>query len=137
MKWEPNVIHRTILVAGAAAVAACTGASSDRRVPGRETTRTDSSAGAIATRGESSASSSPAAASKADGGAANHEGRIPVLEYHLIGDKDSRWGRSRENFRKDLELLYDRGYRPMTVGQMLAKDFSAIPAGKSPVIFTF
>ena len=29
----------------------------------------------------------------------NEHGRIPILEYHLVGDKDSRWGRSRERFR--------------------------------------
>jgi hypothetical protein len=68
---------------------------------------------------------------------ANHQGRIPVLEYHLIGDKESRYGRERENFRKDLQLLYDRGYRPITVAQMLDKDFSMVPEGKSPVVFTF
>src|SRR5215208_917616 len=42
----------------------------------------------------------------------NELGRIPVLEYHLIGDKEARWERERGQFRKDLELLYARGYRP-------------------------
>ena len=38
--------------------------------------------------------------------APNLKGRIPVLEYHLVGDSNGRWTRSRESFRKDLELLY-------------------------------
>ena len=66
----------------------------------------------------------------------NQNGRIPILEYHLVGDKDSRWGRSRERFRKDLELLYARGYRPITVAQLVDGDID-IPAGTSPVVFTF
>jgi hypothetical protein len=36
---------------------------------------------------------------------ANERGRIPILEYHLVGGTDSRWGRSSARFRKDLELL--------------------------------
>lgn len=68
--------------------------------------------------------------------APNENGRIPILEYHLVGDKDSRWGRSREHFRKDLELLYARGYRPITVAQLVDGDID-IPAGTSPVVFTF
>ncbi|HTC25034.1 MAG TPA: polysaccharide deacetylase family protein [Gemmatimonadales bacterium] len=66
----------------------------------------------------------------------NSLGRIPILEYHLIADHDSRWGRAREGFRRDLQLLYDRGYRPITVAQLIDGDI-ALPAGTSPVVFTF
>jgi hypothetical protein len=66
----------------------------------------------------------------------NTLGRIPVLEYHLIADRDSRWGRSRDGFRRDLELLYDRGYRPITIAQLIDGDI-ALPPGTSPVVFTF
>ncbi len=62
--------------------------------------------------------------------------RIPILEYHLIGDRDSRWGRSRDGFRRDLQLLYDRGYRPITVAELVDGSFT-LPAGRSPVVFTF
>ena len=68
--------------------------------------------------------------------APNENGRIPILEYHLITDKDSRWGRSADHFRRDLKLLYDRGYRPVTVAEMIDRRFD-IPAGTSPVVFTF
>jgi hypothetical protein len=68
--------------------------------------------------------------------AANPAGRIPILEYHLIGDKDSRWGRSRDGFRRDLQLLYDRGYRPITVAELVDGSFRLAP-GQSPVVFTF
>jgi Polysaccharide deacetylase len=68
--------------------------------------------------------------------AQNEHGRIPILEYHLVGDKDSRWGRSAEHFRHDLQILYERGYRPITVSQLVDRQID-IPAGTSPVVFTF
>ena len=68
----------------------------------------------------------------------NHLGRIPILEYHLIGGaKNELYRRTAESFRKDLEDVYARGYRPITVSQMLDKDFREVPAGMSPVIFVF
>jgi len=79
---------------------------------------------------------SPATAQSSAPREPNDKGRIPILEYHLIADKDTRWGRSADNFRRDLQLLYDRGYRPITVADLIDKHFD-IPAGTSPVVFTF
>jgi peptidoglycan/xylan/chitin deacetylase (PgdA/CDA1 family) len=62
--------------------------------------------------------------------------RIPILEYHLIGNADTRWGRSVETFRGDLELLHARGYRPITVRQLVRGDYE-LPPGTRPVVFTF
>ncbi len=62
--------------------------------------------------------------------------KIPILQYHLIGDTDSRWKRSRDGLRRDLQLLYDRGYRPITVAQLVDRKFD-IPRGTSPVVITF
>jgi hypothetical protein len=68
----------------------------------------------------------------------NHLGKIPVLEYHVIGgDKNSLYTRTVASFKADLEDVYRRGYRPITVAQMLDKNFSDVPAGMSPVIFVF
>ena len=65
-------------------------------------------------------------------------GRIPILEYHVIGDSASgMFTITRELFRKNLEMLYERGYRPITVAQLIDRDFSAVPKGMSPVVFTF
>ena len=69
--------------------------------------------------------------------APNKMGRIPVLEYHLISDHDALYSRTREHFRADLEDAYRRGYRPITVSQMLDKDFRDVPAGMSPIIVVF
>ena len=66
----------------------------------------------------------------------NEVGRIPVLEYHLIGDPDGRWQRSPESFKRDLEILYERGYRPVSVSEMVDGRID-LPYGLSPVVFTF
>jgi polysaccharide deacetylase len=66
----------------------------------------------------------------------NELGRIMVLEYHLIGDRNSTYSRERATFRKDLELLYRRGYRPVSMAQVLDRKLD-IGRGLSPVVFTF
>ena len=66
----------------------------------------------------------------------NEMGRIMVLEYHLITDHNSAYARERSQFRKDLELLYDRGYRPVNMSDVLDKKLN-LPRGLSPVVFVF
>jgi peptidoglycan/xylan/chitin deacetylase (PgdA/CDA1 family) len=77
-----------------------------------------------------------AAATPASPRVPNEMGRVPVLMYHLVGDHESSWGRERENFRRDLALLYERGYRPVNMVDVLDKKID-LPAGLSPVVFTF
>lgn len=67
----------------------------------------------------------------------NRLGRIPVLEYHLIGDHDALYSRTREHFRADLEYVYRHGYRPVTLSQVLDKNFNDVPVGLSPVVVVF
>lgn len=69
---------------------------------------------------------------------ANELGRIMVLEYHRIarpGDKEGEFVRTAANFRKDLQELYQRGYRPVTMKQVATGDIN-LPAGTTPVVFT-
>jgi hypothetical protein len=66
----------------------------------------------------------------------NELGRIPILVYHEIGDTEARWRRARDRFRADLEILYDRGYRPVGIGELVDRSFD-LPRGLSPVIITF
>src|SRR5205814_9243914 len=63
-------------------------------------------------------------------------GRVMVLEYHLITDHNGLYARERGQFRKDLELLYDRGYRPVNMADVLDKNLN-LPKGISPVVFVF
>ena len=66
----------------------------------------------------------------------NELGRIPVLVYHTVGETESRWQRARDRFRADLELLYARGYRPISIGELVDRRID-LPAGLSPVVITF
>ncbi len=66
----------------------------------------------------------------------NEMGRIMVLEYHLITDHNSDYARQRGQFRKDLELLYNRGYRPVNMSDVLDKKLN-LPRGLSPVVMVF
>ena len=66
----------------------------------------------------------------------NERGRVPILEYHIVGDSAGRWARLRSDFERDLEMLYERGYRPVTVAELVDGDLD-LPAGTSPVVFTF
>ena len=98
-----------------------------------------------AKRGNTSPGGGGTASSAGDRGAdstrllpPNRLGRIPVLEYHVIGgEKNWLYTRTRESFRQDLEDVYRRGYRPITVAQLLDKDFSDVPVGMSPVVVVF
>jgi len=100
----------------------------------------DSAAGALAATG-ATVGANPTAGSASDTGKKlpqNHSGRIPVLEYHVIGgEKNGLYTRTVASFKADLEDVYKRGYRPITIAQMLDKNFSDVPDGMSPVVFVF
>ena len=66
----------------------------------------------------------------------NELGRIMILEYHKIDYPEDRWTRTPENFRRDLDTLYARGYRLVSLGDLLDGRL-AVPAGTTPVVLTF
>ena len=68
--------------------------------------------------------------------APNELGRVMILEYHKIDYPEERWTRTPENFRRDLETLYARGYRLVSLGDLLDGRL-AVPAGTTPVVLTF
>ena len=68
--------------------------------------------------------------------APNELGRVMILEYHKIDYPEERWTRTPENFRRDLETLYARGYRLVALGDLLDGRI-ALPAGTTPVVLTF
>lgn len=115
-------------------VAACgnSGSSSSARPVTHDSTRIRSSTTA------SRALAARAAAITAEGDTLqpNEMGRIPILEYHLIGDAESRWTRERNQFRKDIEMLYARGFRPVNMVDVLDRKMD-VPRGLSPVVLVF
>ncbi len=68
--------------------------------------------------------------------APNELGRIPVAEYHVIADKDALYSRERSHFARDLEDFYRRGYRPVTISQLLDRKID-LPRGLSPLVVVF
>jgi peptidoglycan/xylan/chitin deacetylase (PgdA/CDA1 family) len=68
--------------------------------------------------------------------APNELGRFMILEYHKIDYPEERWTRTPENFRRDLETLYAKGYRLVNLGDLLDRRIT-LPAGTTPVVLTF
>ena len=66
----------------------------------------------------------------------NELGRVLILEYHRIDATEGPWTRTPEHFRDDLESLYTRGYRLISLRDLVAERI-AIPAGTTPVVLTF
>lgn len=96
--------------------------------------------GAVAASTPASATSESGGAVQPDGGPTsnlppNELGRIMVLEYHRLGEPEGEFVRKASNFRKDLESLYAKGYRPITMRQVAEGNID-VPAGTTPVVFT-
>ena len=66
----------------------------------------------------------------------NELGRIMVLEYHKIDLPEERWTRTPANFRRDLERLWERGYRLVALNDVLDGKIG-IRRGTTPVVLTF
>jgi hypothetical protein len=75
-------------------------------------------------------------ASAAPSRAPNELGSIMILEYHRIGEPESRWTRSPASLRRDLERLWEEAYRPIPLTDLI-RGAIHLPAGTSPVVFTF
>jgi peptidoglycan/xylan/chitin deacetylase (PgdA/CDA1 family) len=135
-----------IAMASAFVFAACAGDSSTRTADASAQTAASSAqtAGSSQTAGstQTSASDSTQTAAPATGPVTslppNELGRIPILEYHLIetSEKPSQWRRSPAELRQDLQYLYDHGYRPVNMVDVLDKKMN-LPRGTSPVVFVF
>lgn len=66
----------------------------------------------------------------------NENGQIMLLMYHGIDKKETDWVRTPENFRKDLETLYEKGYRVINLKDYLENNIK-VEAGYTPVVLTF
>jgi len=66
----------------------------------------------------------------------NDDGKVLILQYHHVEDKDANWTRKTKEFRHDLERLYKLGYRPVTLREYLDNNVLLAP-GATPVVMTF
>ena len=68
---------------------------------------------------------------------ANELGVVPVVMYHqLREDGGSVYDMTEEEYRQELEWMFDNGYRPVTTSQ-LARGEIDVPAGTKPVVLTY
>ena len=75
----------------------------------------------------------------------NEAGVVPILMYHSIDtkgvgrykpDQVGSYVRSPDGFRKELQRMYDLGFRPVNLGEYLNNKVD-IALGRSPVVLTF
>jgi hypothetical protein len=66
----------------------------------------------------------------------NTDGVVFVAMYHRVMPEEGSYTRSKENFKKDLQRLYDMGFRPVTLGEYLDDTMDLAP-GASPVVMTW
>lgn len=67
---------------------------------------------------------------------ANELGKVMVLQYHKIGYPEERFQRTPENFRADLQSLYQAGYYPVNFIDLI-RGLRDVPLAKKPVVLTF
>lgn len=67
----------------------------------------------------------------------NENGKIMILMYHKFADEQKDgWTRSFDNFKKDLETLYEKNYYPINMSDYI-NGYIDVPYGKTPVVLTF
>lgn len=67
----------------------------------------------------------------------NEKGKIIIAMYHTFSDVETNeYNRSFDNFRKDLEYMYELGYRTISLTEYLNNDIK-VPVGCTPIILTF
>jgi peptidoglycan/xylan/chitin deacetylase (PgdA/CDA1 family) len=68
---------------------------------------------------------------------ANELGVIPVFMYHrFTPTPKGEYDRSLDDFRGEIQRLYDGGYRPILARDLITGHID-VPAGKTPVVLTF
>jgi len=66
----------------------------------------------------------------------NEAGKIMILMYHNLGEEEKTWTRTVENFKKDLEVLYEKGYRPISLTDYVRGNITT-EMGYTPIVLTF
>lgn len=67
---------------------------------------------------------------------ADESGEVMVLMYHNIGEEEATWTRTPDNFRRDLQTLYDKGFRCISLEDYVKGNITT-KAGFTPVVLTF
>jgi peptidoglycan/xylan/chitin deacetylase (PgdA/CDA1 family) len=93
-------------------------------------------AGQATPNGRAAAAPGPGSTPGAYFADANELGKVLVLMYHRLGYPETRYQRTPEGLRSDLQKLYDGGYFPVNFSDLVA-GLPSLPPGKKPVVLTF
>jgi len=63
--------------------------------------------------------------------------RVPILMYHRIDLRKSRYSVTPQNFRRHLRALYRAGYSTISLEEYVTGDMSGVPRGRRPIVLTF
>ncbi len=77
--------------------------------------------------------------SEYEGPIPNEMNEVVIAMYHGVTSKvknSDTVHRSVEGFKKDLQLLYDNGYRAITMEDLMTNNIN-VPAGYTPIVLTF
>lgn len=67
----------------------------------------------------------------------NESGKVMILMYHVIGaPKEANWIQTIDNFKRDLQNLYEQGYSLISLRDLVENNIK-VPAGRTPIVFTF
>ena len=66
----------------------------------------------------------------------NEAGRVMVIMYHSLGEKESNYVSTPDILRQNLKDLYDKDYVLVSLEDFVKNEMD-IPAGKTPVVLTF
>ncbi len=66
----------------------------------------------------------------------NELGEIMIIMYHGIGNKELTWQRTPENFRKDIQYMYDNKYQMISLNDYARGEINT-KEGYTPIILTF
>ncbi|PAB59471.1 polysaccharide deacetylase family protein [Anaeromicrobium sediminis] len=66
----------------------------------------------------------------------NELGQVMVLMYHSVSEPEAEFTRTPDGLRKDLEYMYENGYRPVSLKDYATGNIS-VEAGFTPIVLTF
>ncbi len=66
----------------------------------------------------------------------NEMGEVMVIMYHNLAEENTAYARRVEDFKKDLQTLYDEGYRPVSLSDYVNGRVTT-PMGTTPFVLTF
>ncbi|HEX5163772.1 MAG TPA: polysaccharide deacetylase family protein [Thermomicrobiales bacterium] len=133
---DANETGTTPIVSGAGGVASTTTATSSGEQTTGNPNATESATGNATPDSDGSIPPTQQPVTESPSFPPNELGQIPILEYHHLGPEPEQFVRTPDQFRGDLQWLYEHGFHVVSLHDILTDNIN-IPAGKRPVALTF